>query len=177
MFANFTDDVFKCIFLTKIYHYHDVIMSAIASQITSLTTIYLIVYSRADQRKHQSSTSLAFVRGIHRRPVNSPHKGPVTRKIVPFDDVIMSNPNLVWSYIGRCGSYRCPRRRSVLVGVPYVVYRASHDQHSSPQPHSAPSTNIPLNNFPTLSGSCTQCHYVRSVVEKRWSWPHTLVSD
>ena len=65
-------------------------MSAIASRITSFTTVYLIVYSRADQRKHQSSASLAFVRGIHRRPVNSPHKGPVTRKMVPFDDVIMN---------------------------------------------------------------------------------------
>ena len=41
------------------------------------------------QRKHQSSASLAFVRRIHRRPVNSPHKGPVTRKMFPFDDVIM----------------------------------------------------------------------------------------
>ena len=46
-------------------------------------------YSGADQRKHQSSASLAFVRGIHRWPVNSPHKGPVTRKMFPFDDVIM----------------------------------------------------------------------------------------
>ena len=44
----------------------------------------------ADQRKHQSSASLAFVRGTHRRPVNSPHKMPVTRKIFPFDDVIMA---------------------------------------------------------------------------------------
>ena len=64
-------------------------MSAIASQITSLTIVYLTVYSGTDQRKHQSSASLAFVRGIHRWPVNSPHKGPVTRKIFPFDDVIM----------------------------------------------------------------------------------------
>ena len=46
-------------------------------------------YSGTDQRKHQSSASLAFVRGIHRRPVNSPHKWPVTRKMFPFDDVIM----------------------------------------------------------------------------------------
>ena len=44
---------------------------------------------RRRPRKHQSSASLAFVRGIHRRPVNSPHKGPVTRKMFPFDDVIM----------------------------------------------------------------------------------------
>ena len=45
------------------------------------------VYSSADQRNHQSSASLAFVRGIYRRPVTSPHKGPVTRKMFPFDDV------------------------------------------------------------------------------------------
>ena len=41
------------------------------------------------KKKHQSSPSLAFVREIHRRPANSPHKGPVTRKMFPFDDVIM----------------------------------------------------------------------------------------
>ena len=63
-------------------------MSAIASQITSLAIVYSIVYSDADQRKH-STASLAFVRGIHRGPVNSPHKGPVTRKMFPVDDIIM----------------------------------------------------------------------------------------
>ena len=70
-------------------HYNDVILGAIASQVTSLTIVYSTVYSDADQRKHQSSASLAFVRGIHRRPVNSPHKWPVTWKMFPFDDVIM----------------------------------------------------------------------------------------
>ena len=74
------------------FHYNDVIMSLIASQITSLTIVYSTVYSDADQRKHQSSASLAFVRGIHRGPVNSPHKGPVKRKMFPFDDVIMCLP-------------------------------------------------------------------------------------
>ena len=64
-------------------------MGAMVSEITSLTIVYSTVYSGADQRKHQSSASLAFVRGIHRPPVNSPHKGPVTRKVFPFDDVIM----------------------------------------------------------------------------------------
>ena len=44
--------------------------------------VCLTVYSGADHRKHQSSASLAFVRGIHRWPTNSPHKGPVTRKNV-----------------------------------------------------------------------------------------------
>ena len=63
-------------------------MSAITSQITSLTIVYSTIYSGADQLKHQSSASLAFVRGIHRGPVNSTHKGPVTRKVFPFGDVI-----------------------------------------------------------------------------------------
>ena len=54
-----------------------------------LTIVYSTVYLVADQRKHQSSASLAFVRGIHRWPGNSPHKAPVTQKIFPFDDVIM----------------------------------------------------------------------------------------
>ena len=70
-------------------YYIDVIMSTVASQITSLTIVYSTVYSGADQRKHQSAASLDFVRGIDRGPVNSPHKGPVTRKMFPFDDVIM----------------------------------------------------------------------------------------
>ena len=60
-------------------------MGAIASQITSLTIVFSTVYSDDDQRKHQSSVSLAFLRG----PVNSPHKWPVTREIFPFDDINM----------------------------------------------------------------------------------------
>ena len=75
--------------VSVISHYIDVIMTTMASQITSLTIVYSTVYSDADQRKHESSASLAFVWGIHRRPVNSPHKRPVTRKMFPFDDVIM----------------------------------------------------------------------------------------
>ena len=66
-------------------------MSTMASQITSVTIIYSSVYSGADQRKYQGSASLAFVRGIHRWPVNSLHKGPVTWKKFPFDDVIMNH--------------------------------------------------------------------------------------
>ena len=72
------------------WRHHDyVIMSLIVTQITSLTIVYSTVYSDADQRKHQSSASLAFVWGIHRGPVNSPQKWPVTRKMFPFDDVIL----------------------------------------------------------------------------------------
>ena len=75
--------------MLELYHYNDVIMNSMASQITSLAIVYSTVYSGAGQRKHQSSASLTFVRGIHRWPLNSPHKEPVTRKIIPFDDVIM----------------------------------------------------------------------------------------
>ena len=64
-------------------------MGVMASQITSLTIVYSAVYSGADQRKHQSSASLAFLRGIHRSSVDSPHKGSVTRKMFPSDDVII----------------------------------------------------------------------------------------
>ena len=64
-------------------------MSAMASPITGVSIVYPTISSGIDQRKHQSSASLAFVRGIHRWPMNSPHKGPVTRKMFPFDDFIM----------------------------------------------------------------------------------------
>ena len=72
-------------------HYNDVIMTTMASQITSLAIVYSTVYSDTDERKHQSSASLAFLRAIHRWPVNSLHKGPVTRNIFPFDDVTVGN--------------------------------------------------------------------------------------
>ena len=74
---------------TVCWHYSDVIMSTMAYQITGVSIVYSIVGSGVDQRKHQSYASLAFERGIHRWPVNSPHKKPVTRKMFSFDDVIM----------------------------------------------------------------------------------------
>ena len=67
----------------------EVIMGAMTSQITSLMIVFSTVYSGADQRKHQSSASLAFMPEIHRWPVNFPHKWPVKLKIFTFDDVIM----------------------------------------------------------------------------------------
>ena len=82
-------------------HYSDVKMSAMASQTTSLTIVYSTVNSGADQRKHQSP---AFVRRIHRWPVNSPDKGPVTQKMFPlmtssyFADVVAVVPT-IWSAI------------------------------------------------------------------------------
>ena len=70
-------------------------MGTMASQITSPAIVYSTVYSHADQRKHQSSVSLAFVRGIHLGPVNSPHKWPVMRKMFPFHDLIMNTGCLI----------------------------------------------------------------------------------
>ena len=89
-------------------HYSHVIIGAMASQITGLTIVYSTVYSGLDQWKYQSSASLASVRGVHRWPLNSPHKWPVTRKMFPFDDVIilshthtdslnMACPNMRWT--------------------------------------------------------------------------------
>ena len=71
-------------------HYIDVITNAMASQTTAVSIVYWAVCSGADQRKHRSSASLAVVRGIHRWPVESTHKGTITQKMFPFDDAIMS---------------------------------------------------------------------------------------
>ena len=81
-------DAQSCKYFFPLQWHHKI--STIASQITSLTIAYSTVYSGADQRKHQIFASLAFVWGIYRWLVNSPHKWPVTRKMFPFDDVIMS---------------------------------------------------------------------------------------
>ena len=64
----------------KWFHKNDVIMSAMASQITSLSIVYSSVYLGADQRKHQSSSSLAFMWEV-----------TGDRKMFSFDDVIMSH--------------------------------------------------------------------------------------
>ena len=70
--------------------YSDVIMSVMASQTTGISIVYSAVCLGVDQGKNQSSASRAFVRWIHWWPVNSMHKGPVTRTMLPFDDVIMN---------------------------------------------------------------------------------------
>ena len=74
--GTYSNHLCRCL----IPHYNDVIMSAMASQITGVSSVYSTICSDEDQRKHQSSASLAFVRGIHRSPFNSPHEEPVTRK-------------------------------------------------------------------------------------------------
>ena len=83
--VSFNMSCAKC----RVFHYNAVVMSAMASQITAASIVYSTICSGADQRKHQSSVSLAFVRGIHQWPVDSTHKGSVTRKMFPLDDIIM----------------------------------------------------------------------------------------
>ena len=70
-------------------HYSDVIISAMAFEIIGVSIVCSTVYLGEFQRKHHSSVSLAFVRVVHRWLVDSPHKGPIMRKIFPVDDVIM----------------------------------------------------------------------------------------
>ena len=117
-----------CLIACKSEHYNDVIMGMMASHITSLTTVYSTVYLGEDQRKHQSSTSLAFVWGIHRGPVNSPHKWPVTWKMFPLDDVIMLFHVSAW-----CKVSAKPLPRWMVSGLDHhmKVYR---------------ETNLPITN-------------------------------
>ena len=88
-----------------LHHYRDVIVRAIASQVTGVSMVCSTVYSGAVQRKLKSSASLAFVRGIHRWPVDSPHKGPVTRKMFAFDEVIMRCCVVFWFSISQFYPY------------------------------------------------------------------------
>ena len=134
-------------------------MSLMASQITSLTIVCSTVYSGGHQRKHQSSASLAFVRGIHRCQVNSPQKGPVTRKMFPFDDVIMK----IWRNCGTSiakttNSVNCNRMISLLAFVstrdlyPDLSCRSSSDSISlchvgCLKIFSAPASSICLQHY------------------------------
>ena len=94
-------------------------MGAMVSQITSLTIAYSTVHSDAYQRKYPSSESLAFVWGIHRGPVNSLHKWPVTRKKFPFHDAIMEQVTSFEAVIGTkifcCSFYQITIWRSITV--------------------------------------------------------------
>ena len=106
--------------------YNDVIMSGMASQITSFTIVYSSVYSGADQGKHQSSASLDFVSGIHRWPVNSPHKWPVTRKCFH----LMTSPWVLCFISEFCSknswsdimALQCPREFVMYVLVANEIY-------------------------------------------------------
>ena len=122
-------------------------MSMMVSQSDSLMIVYSTIYSGADQRKHQSSTSLAFVRGIHQWLVNSLHKGPVMRKMFPFDDVIMHYEEsvmlteLVWDFhimymvVGHSGHILSSTQSRVTYGYitcPYYLMQVRYEVWRSP---------------------------------------------
>ena len=91
-------------------HYDDVIMGAMAYQITSLTIVYSTVYSGADHRKHQSSASLAFVQGIHRGPAQMARNA--------------ENVSIWWRHHGSCERVVCTGKNVLNIG-PLVVTPAS----------------------------------------------------
>ena len=90
------------------FHYSDVIVSAMASQIIGVSIVYSTVFfSGTDKKKYHNSASLALARGIHRSPVNSPHKGPVTRKMFHY----RWRHHVVWKL--RCYWWACYSVRSL----------------------------------------------------------------
>ena len=109
-------------------------MGVMASQITSLTNVYSTVCSGAYQRKYESSASLAFVRGLHRGPVNSPHKWPVIRKMFPFDDVIML---LSTQHRGWLQQYRYWSVSKVLCSCPKSFWNCTTPRTTNRLVHSA----------------------------------------
>ena len=133
-------------------------MSAKASHITGVSIVWSTVCSDSDKKKHQSSASLAFVRKIHRWPVNSPHKGPVTRKMIPSDDVIIRESrecvyqiqigwtlptvvqlmywqwNLLPMYVsGFCKTLRCVRTAPVSRDLPKLDVQQSRYHGTCPR--------------------------------------------
>ena len=105
------------------FHYSNVIMSEMASHITILAIVCSIVNSGVDQRKHQSSASLAFVWGIRRWPRSSPHKWPVTRNMYPFDDVIMINDVVLWHSLAHKRTFP---REIVNISVTIMCFEITH---------------------------------------------------
>ena len=99
--SNGNDDAMLSMssFHWQLQYYNDVIMSVIASQTTGdsiyYSTVFFLFFFCADQRWYRSSASLAFVRGSHRWPVNSPRKRPVTGKMFPFDDVVIHRDEII----------------------------------------------------------------------------------
>ena len=130
-----------CDLVDRTIHYSDVIMGAMASQVTSVSIVYSAVCSGRDQREHQSSASLAFMRGIHQWPVNSPHKGPVTQKMVPFDDVIMSQNTYLYWY---CANSRWPGCLQLQQGI--HISCQLHLPLARPHPTSARTDRMDLGN-------------------------------
>ena len=92
-------DTIQITFKFGLAHYSDTTMGAMTSHITGVSIVCPTIWSGAHQRKHHSSASPTFVSGVQRSAVDSPHKGPITRKMFPFDNVIMSGQE---RWVGVC---------------------------------------------------------------------------
>ena len=115
------------VLVTSVVHYNAVIMGAVASQITSLTIVYLTVYSGADQRKNQSSALLPLGRGIHRWPVNSPHNWPVTRYMFylmtsPWANESITTPYFIFQSIHSSSKKNACKWSPLSDFPPYAFY-------------------------------------------------------
>ena len=117
-------------------------------------------FNQADKKKHQSSASLAFLRGIHRWPVNLPHKGPVTRKMFPFGDVIMTET--VTFHFQKAGVRTI--RLTLSRGRPYIAWVENNVTRRA-------TTNRLIND-----GIWHQIRITRSVIHSFWHndaiWRH-----
>ena len=151
-------------------HYSDFIIRTMASQITGVLIVYKTFCSGTDQRKHQSSTSLAFIRRIHRWPMNSPHNGPVTRKMSPCDGVIRgggrtNKPNN--SLVSTCLS-SCKKEHKLSS----LWWRHNeHDGVSNHQPHSCLLNRL-FRRRSKKHQSSASLAFVWGIHRDRWI-PHT----
>ena len=150
-----------------VIHYNDVIIRA-------------MICSGAYKRKHQSSASLAFVRRIHRLPVDSPPKGPATRKMFPLDDVIMITARVRWgvfqevctqfalccAWLGLIMSFlamsrtACQRNRTSVqrIGLVLGVWVCSGDWTGKITPCCCPLQHSTLLTFVTCSLAMISIH-------------------
>ena len=167
-----------------LFHYNDVIMSAMASQTTGVSIIYTAVCSGADQWKHQSSASLAFAWEIHRWPVNSRHKNTVTPKMVSFDDVIIFFAGAgtrvsrsrravhSWSWVFSVLRRRCPEtpwRSCGVTGMP-IVQCYLNNTSSLSKCYSTPHTRTTR-----LSDPVYISYPHRHISAPLFSWAHWLI--
>ena len=122
------------------------------SQIISLTIVYSTFYSGTDQRKHQSSVSQAFVRGIHWSPVNSPHKGPVTQKCF---HLMMSSCLGHWSAV-------------INLGQPWYIWTGLHHPDNCGFPGTKQLPNLQL--LPDLPGTNELTDYMSATKKTLPYW-------
>ena len=115
---------------------------AIVSQINGVSIACSTLCSGADQRKHQSSASLASVTEIHRWPVDSPHKEPVARKMFPLDDVIMNYGGVIWCRINSLFWLATHKTSTFLITGPFSGETPRHRRFPWQRASNAASVSI-----------------------------------